>query len=99
MSDLEKTLQAMIEREVSRQLAAARPANDAPVCVTIAEYARARSISESTVRLAIREGRLPAQKIGRAVRIKPTDEIAKPHRADRVAQAQANAHRRLRRIA
>jgi excisionase family DNA binding protein len=44
-------------------------ANDIGQLVTVGEYARQKSISCSTVRAAIREGRLKAVRIGRAVRI------------------------------
>lgn len=40
-----------------------------PAEVTIAAYAAARSIAESTVRDAIKEGRLTAVRYGRAVRV------------------------------
>lgn len=79
---IEDELKKMVEAEVARQLAAARPANDVapPMLVTIAAYAAARSISTSTVRAAIREGRLEALKIGRATRVRATDELARPVR-------------------
>ena len=44
--------------------------------ITIADYARARSISVSTVRAAIREGRLRSTHVGRAVRVPANLEIA-----------------------
>ena len=59
---------------------------------TVAGFAKARAISASTVREAIREGRLPAMRIGRAVRV-PADATITPRngseehasaRADRV---------------
>ena len=66
MSDLEQ----LIRKIVRDELAKAKPANDAaPEYVTALEYARARSISERTVRDAIRDGRLEHVRIGRAVRI------------------------------
>jgi hypothetical protein len=43
--------------------------------VTIPEYARTRSISVSTVRAAIRAGRLPAMKFGAALRVRSDIEI------------------------
>lgn len=75
MSELEE----MIRRIVRDELAKAKPANDdqAPALITVDEYARARSISESTVRIAIREKRLESKRIGRAVRIPATAEIQK----------------------
>jgi excisionase family DNA binding protein len=61
-----------------------------PELVTVADYARARSISKSTVRAAIRDGRLPAMKIGRAARVRADAQSGKPAPADLVAQAGAN---------
>lgn len=66
-------LRALIRDELAKTPQPARA--DA---VTAAEYARRRSISVSTVRAAIREGRLEAVKIGRAVRISANAEIGKP---------------------
>lgn len=55
--------------------AAASPAAAEPQYVTVAEYARTRSISERTVREAIRDGRLPSIRFGRAVRIPSSARI------------------------
>lgn len=70
-------LEEHIRSIVRDELARAKPVDEAPKLVTIATYAAARSISTSTVRQAIRRGRLAATHIGRAVRIKATDEIAR----------------------
>jgi excisionase family DNA binding protein len=43
--------------------------------VTIQQYAAARSISVSTVRNAVRAGKLPALRIGKAVRVQSDAEI------------------------
>ncbi|MBV8758684.1 MAG: helix-turn-helix domain-containing protein [Deltaproteobacteria bacterium] len=54
------------------------PALQAPAAspyVTVAEYAKARSISVSTVRNAVRAGKLAAMKIGSAVRVRSDAEI------------------------
>lgn len=74
MSDLESIIRTIVRDELER---ATRPA-PAVEQVTAAEYARRRSISVSTVRAAIAEGRLQAVKIGRAVRIPANAEIGKP---------------------
>lgn len=58
--------------------------------ITIAEYARQRSISPSTVRAAIRDGRLPAVHIGRAVRLRADAEFSTPVR--RSGTSAADAH-------
>ena len=82
MIDLEALVAAAVAAEVKRQLAALGVANSnapAPALVTVAEYARARSISISTVRAAIREGRLAVERIGkRAVRVPANATIARP---------------------
>ena len=62
---IEDNLEAIVRRVVREELAAAKP----QALVTIAAYAAAHSISTSTVRAAIREGRLSATRIGRAIRI------------------------------
>jgi len=81
VSPIEKALEAVIESTVRRvvreELAAARAA-PADELVTIATFARMRAISESTVRAAIRAGRLKATKIGRAVRILASAQIGEP---------------------
>lgn len=81
MSPIEKALEVVIEsvvrRVVREELAAARAA-PADEMVTIATFARMRAISKSTVRAAIREGRLQATKIGRAVRVRANAQIGEP---------------------
>jgi excisionase family DNA binding protein len=62
----------------------------APDCgkdVAVSEYAAARSISVSTVRNAIRNGRLPAIRIGTAVRVPVDAEIGRPVITTAAAQA------------
>lgn len=68
MSDLED----MIRKIVRDELAKATPANDTTEHLTVAEYAKRWSLSESTVRQAIRDERLAVSRVGRAVRI-PAD--------------------------
>lgn len=71
MTDFERALRPLIERVVREVLSERdKPASDAHL--TVAEYARRYSISQSTVRAAIREKRLEHTRIGRAVRI-PAD--------------------------
>lgn len=53
MTTLEDQIRAIVRDELAR----AKPANDAPALVTVAEYARARSISQTTTRAAT--GTLP----------------------------------------
>ena len=83
MNALEQALEAVVERVVRRvvreELAAGRagPA-PAPELVTMKEFARRLAISESTVRAAIRDGRLQAVKIGRAVRVRCDAQIGQP---------------------
>lgn len=73
--DIETVLRSLVREEVDRALAAKPKEPVAPTYVTIAEFANRRAISISTVRQAIREGRLPAKKLDRAVRIPATAEI------------------------
>lgn len=62
--------------------------------VGVGEYAAARSINVSTVRAAIRTGRLPSKRIGRAVRVPADVEIAAVERS-RPSKATELAERRL----
>jgi excisionase family DNA binding protein len=93
VSDLEAVVARLVRAEVDRRLAelgvtGAPPAW--PALVTVAAYAAARSISPATVRAAIREGRLEAHRIGRAVRVPAAAEIARPVRV-RAGAATATA--------
>lgn len=91
MSDhLTDQVRAIVREELAAALAAVRTADQAaPELVTLTAYAKARSISVSTVRAAIRDGRLTAHRIGRAVRVRRDDEIARADRpkADRTSAA------------
>lgn len=83
MADVEAALRVLVEAlreellaKLSAELAtvtAARAA--APAMVTMKAYAAARSISLSTVRAAVKAGRLKVARIGRAVRIPADAEI------------------------
>ena len=86
MTNIEDHIRAIVRDELSR----ARPST-APALVTVAAYAASRSISPSTVRAAIREGRLDAERIGRAVRVSPTATIARkvPVRGDELRARRA----------
>lgn len=70
----EQLLADIVRRVVREELAAiAKPITGDKI--TIAAYAAARSISPSTVRAAIRDGRLAAMKVGRSVRVPADAEI------------------------
>jgi excisionase family DNA binding protein len=74
---LEDVVRQLVRDEVRVELAKI-PALQAPAAspyVSVAEYAKARSISVSTVRNAVRAGKLPAMKIGTAVRVRSDAEI------------------------
>jgi excisionase family DNA binding protein len=74
---IEDAIRRLVRDEVRAELAKV-PALQLPAAspyTSIAEYAKERSISVSTVRNAIREGRLPAMKIGAAVRVRRDAEI------------------------
>ncbi len=78
MSGLELEIEAIVRRVVDERLAAAsKPTVEH---VTVADYARCHSVSTSTVRAAIREGRLEAIRIGRAVRVAANANLGKPVR-------------------
>lgn len=64
---LEQQLRALVAEIVRAEIDKLRPAE--PEALTVAEFARRLSVSERTVRDAIREGRLEHMRIGRAVRI------------------------------
>jgi len=86
---LRDLVREVVADELRRQSAAATTTT--PGLVTVQEYARRRSISPSTVRKAIRTGRLPATKIGRSVRIAADAQIGAPvqpsaGRSDRAAR-------------
>ncbi len=70
----EKMIEDIVRRVVREELELAA-AKRAVAEITIAEYAATRSISITTVRDAIRDGRLPAKKYGHAVRVPADAEI------------------------
>ena len=72
---IREMVRSEVKAEVSRLLSAAPTG---PTHVSVAEYAATRSISPSTVRNAIRQGRLPALRIGTAVRVPVDIEIGRP---------------------
>jgi excisionase family DNA binding protein len=67
---LEPRVRQVVREELDR--------DTAPEQVTVAEYAKARSISPRTVCTAIKAGRLPAIKVGRQYRIARTAELGNP---------------------
>jgi excisionase family DNA binding protein len=74
---IEEVVRQLVRDEIRAELAKI-PALQAPPAspyVSVAEYAKARSISVSTVRNAVRAGKLPAMKIGSAVRVRSDAEI------------------------
>jgi excisionase family DNA binding protein len=98
MVTLEQYLRSLVReeaREAMREVLAARAAG-VDELVTIAAFARARSISPSTVRKALRDGRLDATRIGRSIRIHAGASI-RPRSAARADAdaAMASAARRL----
>lgn len=82
IASLEDVIRAWLRDEIRAAVADVLGTRTTPAkLVSIAEYAAARSISPSTVRAAIRDGRLPATRIGRAVRIATNDTIGAPVKA------------------
>lgn len=80
MTGFEDKLRELV-REVVVEVLAEQGGGAAGELVTVAKYAERCSISKSTVRAAIADGRLDAVKIGRAVRIPANATIARPARA------------------
>jgi len=76
VAGLEAAVRAIVRDELERAAALGAGAE----LVTVAAYAKRCSLSQSTVRAAIADGRLEAVKIGRAVRIPATASIARPVR-------------------
>ena len=75
---LDEMIREIVRTEVRAEVARALAVAPAPTHVSVAEYAATRSISVSTVRNAIRAGRLPALRIGTAVRVPVDAEIGRP---------------------
>jgi excisionase family DNA binding protein len=70
-----EALRALIREVVRQELDHRAPDRDH---LTVAEYADRYSVSPTTVRAAIRDGRLPAIRIGRAVRVPVDAAIGMP---------------------
>jgi excisionase family DNA binding protein len=83
VSDLED----MVRRIVRDELAKQTPANEEREWLSVADYARKWSVSQSTVRDACREKRLEFERVGRAVRIPANAKIAR----ERVDEVEARA--------
>lgn len=91
---LDELILEIVRREVRAEVArVAASAPALPKYVSVAEYAEARSISASTVRNAIRSGRLPALRFGAAVRVPADVEIGKPVAANTNQRAPSPAAR------
>lgn len=76
MTGLEQILEDIVRRVVREELAAAGRSAQPGGLVSVAEYARQRSISPATVRAAIKAGRLGVVRNGRAWRVRADEEIA-----------------------
>lgn len=82
MSDFEQLVRAIVADELAKH----RPvANDVSE-ITVAAYCIRHSVSESTVRSAIRDKRLEHVRIGRMIRI-PADARIQPVVRDATARA------------
>ena len=73
MTDLEKSLRDMVRSLIVEELRNAAPPPAEHISVNA--YARRWSLSPTTVRRAIADKRLPAQRIGRAVRVRADAKI------------------------
>ena len=69
-------LRGVIRAVVLEVLAEQKPATSGGM-ITIAAYAKMWSLSVSTVRRAIRDGRLPATKVGRGIRVAADSAIGR----------------------
>jgi len=103
--DLDAMIDMIAERIAERVAARVgdrlgEPADTSPDLVTMREFARRNSISETTVRAMIKDGRLDAVKIGAAVRIRVDAQIGKsaPRGSAVAGTPQARAAGILRRI-
>lgn len=101
MVTLEQFLRNLVREEareaIREVLAAGRvPAGELGKLVTLAAFARTRSISVSTVRKWISAGRVDIVRIGRAIRIDAGASVRPQARSQtRADQAMANAARAL----
>lgn len=96
---IEDVVRRVVREVVREELAAASKPAD---LVTVKAYAAARSISESTVRKAIRNGRLPAEKLSTsesenatAVRIPANADITAPVKAAKARETLADRAERI----
>lgn len=71
MTDLEQAIRRIVREELAKQ----KPANDVAEHLSVANYAKRWSISPTTVRAAIREGRLEHTRIGKVIRISADAKI------------------------
>lgn len=76
-------------RELRRDLAEVRQLRAGTQLITVEAFAEVHALGESTVRKLIRDGRLPATKIGRAVRIAANATIAPVAKVDAPAERAA----------
>ena len=80
---IEQLIEQLVRRVVREEIFACASESAPPQYLTVAAFAAARSIGQSTVRKAIREGRLESIRIGRAVRISSKMEIGRRKSSDR----------------
>lgn len=71
------SFRALVESIVLDVLSKQKPTEPTSDAITVTEYARRYSISENTVRAAIRTRRLAAIRVGRSVRIPANATIGK----------------------
>lgn len=76
---LETLLEEIVRRVVREELANARRADDVGE-LSPEQFAKRIGVSTSTVRAMVKDGRLPAKKVGRLVRIAADATIGEPIR-------------------
>lgn len=67
---IHRLIVAEVKAEVARQLAAATCSPDSEQLLSVPQVAERIGMSISFVRAAVRDGRLPSERIGRAVRVR-----------------------------
>jgi hypothetical protein len=93
-AEIERLLRQLIREEMRAALAEVADGRSGGArYVSVKTYAEARSISPSTVRQAMRDGRLEPMRVGRSVRVQADAEIAS--RSTKLDNATDRAEQRL----
>jgi hypothetical protein len=85
--NLENIIETIVRRVIREEIATV--AKPTPTMMSVADYATAKAVCESTVRKAIRDGRLEHEKVGAALRIPADAEIRRRGGSGDVAEDRA----------